>query len=106
MKPSPTSRSSPSHGRPAVREKTRGIPDRVIHYQYRADRARRTLRGIAEQVAKAQKAVDGKAPVKRNRFITVTGEKGDRPRAGGQGPRAGRHQGLHHQPHRPDRSSS
>jgi hypothetical protein len=55
-------------------EKTRGIPDRVIHYQYRADRARRTLRGIDEQIAKAQKAVDGKAPVKRNRFITLTGE--------------------------------
>jgi transposase len=56
------------------REKTRGIPDRMIHYQYRADRARRTLRGIDEQISKAQKAVDGKAPVKRNRFITLTGE--------------------------------
>ncbi len=57
-----------------TREKTRGIPDRVIHYQYRADRARRTLRGIDEQIAKAQKAVEGKAPVKRNRFIALTGE--------------------------------
>ncbi|VBA54941.1 hypothetical protein LAUMK142_04879 [Mycobacterium pseudokansasii] len=56
------------------REKTRGIPDRVIHYQYRTDRARRTLHGIDDQIAKAQKAVDGKAPVKRNRFITLTGE--------------------------------
>jgi len=56
------------------REKTRGIPHRVIHYQYRADRARRTLRGIDEQIAKAQKAVDGKAPLKRNRFITLSGE--------------------------------
>lgn len=55
-------------------EKTRGIPDRVIFYQYRADRARRTLRGIDEQVAKAQAVVDGKASVKRNRFVTVTGE--------------------------------
>ncbi|WP_041788082.1 IS1634 family transposase [Mycolicibacterium gilvum] len=54
-------------------EKARGIPDRVIHYQYRHDRARRSLRGIDEQVAKAQRAVDGKAPVKRNRFITLTG---------------------------------
>jgi hypothetical protein len=54
-------------------EKTRGIPDRVIHYQYRHDRARRTLRGIAEQVAKAEKAVEGRAPVKRNRFIKLTG---------------------------------
>jgi hypothetical protein len=54
-------------------EKTRGIPDRVVYYQYRHDRARRTLRGIAEQVAKAEKAVDGRAPVKRNRFIKLTG---------------------------------
>jgi hypothetical protein len=55
-------------------EKARGIPDRVIYYQYRDDRARRTLRGIDEQIAKAQAAVDGKAPVKRNRFIELTGE--------------------------------
>jgi hypothetical protein len=54
-------------------EKTRGIPDRVIHYQYRYDRARRTLRGIDEQVTKAQRAVDGHAPVKRNRYIQLTG---------------------------------
>jgi Transposase DDE domain len=47
--------------------------DQVIYYQYRADRARRTLRGIDEQVAKAEKAVAGKAPVKRNRFILITG---------------------------------
>jgi transposase len=31
-------------------------------------------RGIDEQVAKAQAVVDGKASVKRNRFVTVTGE--------------------------------
>jgi hypothetical protein len=54
-------------------EKARGIPDRVVHYQYRHDRARRTLRGIDEQVAKAQRAVDGHAPVKRNRYIRLTG---------------------------------
>jgi len=47
--------------------------DQTIFYQYRADRARRTLRGIDEQVAKAEKAVDGKVPVKRNRFIKLTG---------------------------------
>jgi len=29
-------------------EKARGIPDRVVYYQYRHDRARRTLRGIDE----------------------------------------------------------
>ncbi len=54
-------------------EKARGIPDRMIHYQYRHDRARRTLRGIDEQVAKAQRAVDGHAAVKRNRFIKLSG---------------------------------
>ena len=54
-------------------EKTRGIPDRVTHYQYRHDRARRTLRGIDEQVRKAERAVDGHAPVKRNRYIQLSG---------------------------------
>jgi hypothetical protein len=47
--------------------------DQVIYYQYKADRARRTLRGIDEQVTKAEKAVAGKVPVKRNRFITLVG---------------------------------
>jgi hypothetical protein len=47
--------------------------DQVIYYQYKADRARRTLRGIDAQVAKAAKAVAGLAPVKRNRFIQLDG---------------------------------
>jgi hypothetical protein len=47
--------------------------DQVIYYQYRHDRARRALRGIDEQVAKAAKAVAGLAPVKRNRFIRLDG---------------------------------
>jgi hypothetical protein len=47
--------------------------DQVIYYQYRADRARRALHGIDEQVAKAAKAVAGQAPVKRNRFIQLEG---------------------------------
>ena len=47
--------------------------DQVIYYQYRAEWARRTLRGIDEQVAKAEKAVTGKTPVKRNRFVQLTG---------------------------------
>jgi hypothetical protein len=50
-----------------------GRRDQVIYYQYRHDRARRTGRGIDEQVARAEKAVAGKAPVKRNRFIQLTG---------------------------------
>jgi len=50
-----------------------GRRDQVIYYQYKADRARRTLRGIDEQIAKAEKAVAGQAPVKRNRFIQLSG---------------------------------
>jgi hypothetical protein len=50
-----------------------GRRDQVIYYQYKADRARRTLRGIDEQVAKAEQAVAGQVPVKRNRFIRLSG---------------------------------
>ncbi|WP_020173002.1 IS1634 family transposase [Gordonia polyisoprenivorans] len=46
---------------------------RVIYYRYSADRARRSLRGINEQIAKAEKAVAGQIPVKRNRFVTLRG---------------------------------
>ena len=38
-----------------------------------ATRARHTLRGIDTQVAKAEKAVAGKIPVKRNRFVHLSG---------------------------------
>jgi hypothetical protein len=54
-------------------QRARGRRDWVVFYQYRADRARRTLRGIDDQVAKAEKAVAGKTPIKRNRFVTLTG---------------------------------
>lgn len=47
--------------------------DQVVYYQYSADRARRSLRGINEQVGQAEKAVAGKLPVKRNRFVTLKG---------------------------------
>ena len=46
---------------------------RTIFYQYRADRARRALRGIDQQIVKAEKAVAGQTPVKRNRFIQLSG---------------------------------
>jgi hypothetical protein len=46
--------------------------DQVRYYQYKQDRARRTLRGIDEQVRKAEKAVAGKIAVKRNRFVKLT----------------------------------
>jgi Transposase DDE domain len=47
--------------------------DHTIFYQYRADRARRTLRGIDTQVAKAENAVAGRTAVKRNRYVRLTG---------------------------------
>jgi hypothetical protein len=47
---------------------------RTIFYQYRADRARRTLKGIDQQIAKAEKAVTaGPAAIKRNRFVQLSG---------------------------------
>jgi transposase len=49
--------------------------DQVLYYQYKADRARRTLRGIDQQIAKAEKAVAGIEPVKRNRFIKLVDAK-------------------------------
>ena len=73
--------------------------DQVIYYQYRADRARRTLRGIDEQVAKAEKAVAGKAPVKRNRFITLTGaDKSVNRDLEAKARALAGMEGLHHQP--------
>jgi hypothetical protein len=54
-------------------QRAQGRRDKTVYYQYKADRARRTLRGIDEQVAKAERAVAGKTPVKRNRFVKLTG---------------------------------
>jgi Transposase DDE domain len=50
-----------------------GRRDQVIYYQYKADRARRTLHGIDEQVKKAEQAVAGQTAVKRNRFVRLSG---------------------------------
>lgn len=47
--------------------------DHTFFYRYRADRARRTLRGIEQQVVKAENAVAGKTPIKRNRYVRLTG---------------------------------
>ena len=55
------------------KERDRGTRDRVIHYRYRADSARRSLRGIQTQIEKAEKAVAGKTAVKRNRFVQLAG---------------------------------
>lgn len=48
-----------------------GIPHTVTYYQYSADRARRSRKGIAEQVRKAEDAVAGKTAVKRNRYVDL-----------------------------------
>jgi len=50
---------------------------RQVHYQYRADRARRTLRGIDEQISKAERTAAGQTQtgLKRNRFLTLAGGK-------------------------------
>ena len=48
-----------------------GRPHSVTYYQYSADRARRSRKGIAEQVRKAEQAVQGKAAVKRNRYVNL-----------------------------------
>jgi hypothetical protein len=46
---------------------------RTVFYQYRADRAHRTLKGIDQQIAKAEKAIAGQAAIKRNRFVQLSG---------------------------------
>lgn len=47
--------------------------DQTYYYRYSADNARRTLRGIDEQVRKAEQAVAGKTSIKRNRFVKLAG---------------------------------
>jgi hypothetical protein len=75
--------------------------DQMIYYQYRADRARRTLRGIDTQVAKAEKAVEGKTEIKRNRFVKLSGGTRTVNRGpGGENPVPGRDQRICDQPGR------
>jgi hypothetical protein len=47
--------------------------DVTSFYAYAHDRGRRTIKGIEAQVAKAEAAVAGKASVKRNRFVQLSG---------------------------------
>ena len=47
---------------------------RRVIYQYRAKRAALDLANIEKTVAKAQKMVDNKAGIKRNRFLKITGD--------------------------------
>lgn len=50
-----------------------GHRDQVFYYRYSHDNARRTRHGIDEQLRKAEAAVAGAIPVKRNRFVALTG---------------------------------
>ena len=59
-----------------AKQKAAGRRDKVTYYRYSADSARRSLHGIDTQVAKAEQAVAGKTPIKRNRFVRLAG--GDR----------------------------
>ncbi|MEW2018814.1 IS1634 family transposase [Rhodococcus sp. NPDC076796] len=52
-----------------------GVPHSITYYVYSWDRARRTLKGISEQVDKAEKAVAGKLAIKRNRFVDLKAPK-------------------------------
>ena len=61
------SQHSYTDGRKAVS----GKPDSITHFHYSHDRARRTLHGIDQQVAKATRAVEGKEAIKRNRYIDL-----------------------------------
>lgn len=73
--------------------------DVTTFYQYAHDRGRRTIKGIETQAAKAEAAVTGKASVKRNRFVQLSGGHPlGEPRAGREGQGPGRVQGLRHQP--------
>jgi transposase len=54
-------------------QRAQGRRDKTVYYQYNHDRARRALRGIDQQIAKAEKAVAGQTPIKRNRFIQLSG---------------------------------
>jgi hypothetical protein len=75
--------------------------DQVIYYQYRADRARRTLHGTGEQVAKAAKAVAGLAPGQAEPLHPARRRGQERqPGPGGESADAGRDQGLQDQPGR------
>lgn len=60
-----------THRHHSDKRRTSGKPQAVTYYQYSYDRARRTRRGIGEQLDKAQRAVDGKIPVKRNRYVNL-----------------------------------
>jgi hypothetical protein len=62
--------------------------DQVIYYQYRHDRARRTLRGIDEQVGR--EGAGQAEPVHQ----AGGGDQDRQPDPGGQGPRVGRPEGL------------
>lgn len=73
MRPFRTGWCSLSHGLPRVRKRPAASRTESSTTNTATTGHRRTLRGIDEQVAKAQRAVDGNAPLKRNRYIQLSG---------------------------------
>ena len=63
-----TGRSSPS-----PRSWDPRLTSRPARSSTSTDRAKCNLRGIDEQIAKAEKAVKGRAAIKRNRYVQLTG---------------------------------
>ena len=68
--------------------------DRTIYYQYRADRARRTLRGIDEQVGKAQRPSTGRSRSNATGSSPSPAAPDRQPRPGDQDPGTGRIKGY------------
>ena len=50
-----------------------GRAKQTIFYQYRAARARRSIKGIDTQMAKAERMLQGNAKIKGNKYVSVSG---------------------------------
>ena len=76
-----------------------GRRDQVIYYQYKADRARRTLRGIDEQVEESRAGRRREDPGETQPVHpAVRRHPHGQPGPGRQGQGPGRAEGLRHQP--------
>ena len=104
---SPTGRCLPSRGRPPAARRPAGSPIASSTTSTATTGPGAPCAASTSRSPRPRRAVDGQAPVKRNRFIKLTGatksvnrelEAKTRGLAGLEG--------LHHQPHRADRRSS
>nr|WP_143063400.1 hypothetical protein [Corynebacterium cystitidis] len=62
---------SSQHSYTDRRKAKSGQPDSITHFHYSHDKARRTRRGIDQQLEKAVRAVEGATTIKRNRYINL-----------------------------------